>query len=284
MQLKTAFLSFVLLLCPCALCYGQLSFLGVNGERGYSAMRGRYVWDLDNNFILVPSYEFYRSSDDPDVEKTGTTHRYGLGVLYDFSDTWRGYVHVLYQPLAVNNAGISYYAGGIWQPFYRWGFLTDPFLEARLGRAHYRIEDDDIGGVMDGTYRQRETNVQLRAGAALGPWNLKTAWHKVIQYSNEPDPDIWFSWTDIPFMTAVVQGFLYEAMAAQVSFPTRFLTPYASAVRYRYAEVDSSETAVSAGVRFHWERTSFSGGVEVFEPRREESRRTFFSMSVEIDF
>ncbi len=284
MQLKTAFLSFALLVCPCALCYGQLSFLGVNGERGYSAMRGRYVWNLDNNFILTPSYEFYRPDDDPEQEEIGTTHRYGLRVSYDFTDDWTGYAQTLYQPSAVNNTGISYYAGGIWHPFYRWGFLTDPFLEARFGRAHYRIEDDDIGGAMDGTYRQRETNVQLRAGAVLGPWNLKTAWHKVIQYSNYADPDIWFSWADIPFMTAVVQGFLYEAVAAQISFPTRFLTPYATFVRYQYAGDDSWESAVNAGMRFQWERTSFSGGVEVFEPRREESRRTFFSMSVEIDF
>lgn len=284
MQLKTAFLSFILLICPCAFCYGQLSFSGVNGERGYSAMRASYVWNLDNNFIFTPSYEFYRPDDDPELEEIGTTHRYGLRVSYDFTDNWTGYAQVLYQPTAVNNTGTSYYAGAVWYPFYRWGFLTDPFLEARFGRVRYRIEDDDIGGAMDGTYYQRETNVQLRAGATLGPLNLKTAWHKVIQYSNYTDPDIWFSWADIPFMTAVVQGFLQQAAALRASYPTRFITPYAAVARYQYAETDQPSVAVSAGLQLKWGDTALSGGVEVFEPRREESRRTFFSMSVEVDF
>ena len=37
MRLKTALVS-LLLLCPCALCYGQLRFASVGGEKGYSAM------------------------------------------------------------------------------------------------------------------------------------------------------------------------------------------------------------------------------------------------------
>ncbi len=284
MQLKTAFLSFILLICPCALCYGQLSFLGVNGERGYSAMRGRYIWDLDNNFIFIPSYEFYRPSDDPDIEETGTTHRYGLRASYDFSDAWRGYAHVFCQPMAVGNQATQYYAGAVWRPFYRFGIVTDPFLEARFGQAHYRVKVDATGSPLADTYYQREINAQLRAGTNIGPWNLKTAWHKVIQYSRPIEPGISFSWADIPFMTAVVQGFLREAAAVQVSFPSRFLTPYATAVRYRYAESSRPAAAVSAGLQLKWEQVSFSSGVEVFEPRREENRKTFFSMSVEIDF
>ncbi len=284
MQLKTAFLSFALLICPCALCYGQLSFLGVNGERGYSAMRMSYVGDLGNNFIFTPSYEFYRQSDDPNVEKTGSVYRYGLKSAYDVSDNCNIYARVFVQPKAVGNKGVSYYAGSVWYPFYRYGFLKDPFLALRIGQARYQTHINSVGNSLDDLYKQTETNVQADAGAEIGPWNLKASWHKVIQYSNRVRSDVSFNWADIPYMTAVVQGFLREAAGLRLSFPTSFLTPYASAVRYEYAETGRPATAVNAGLRLKWEEVSVSGGVEVFEPRREETRKTFFSMSVEIDF
>ncbi len=284
MQLKTAFLSFILLICPCAFCYGQISFLGVNGERGYSAMRASYVWDLDNDFIFTPSYEFYRQSDAPDVEKTGSTYRYGLTGSYDFSDVWRVYLRGLWQPQAVGNKALRYETGGVWRPFYRYGLFKNPFLDVRLGWAHYQTRLDTSGNALAQVYTQEETNTQLRLGTEVGPWNLKAAWHKVIQYNHPVEPGIEFSWADIPFMTAVVQGFLREATALQVSFPTRFITPYATAVRYRYAQSDRPAVAVGTGLRLKWEKTSLTGGVEVFEPRRQETRKTFFSMSVEVDF
>ncbi|MBR4591788.1 MAG: hypothetical protein IKO35_01090 [Elusimicrobiaceae bacterium] len=284
MQLKTAFLSLMLLICPCALCYGQLSFLGVNGERGYSAMRGTYVWDLDNNFILIPSYEFYRMSDASDVEKTGSTYRYGLKASYDFSDAWRVYAQSYWQPSAVGNQAVSYYAGAVWHMFYRYGLLKDPFLEVRLGQIRSRTWLDREGVTLADVYKQIDTNIQVRAGAELGPWNLKASWHKVLQYNNRVRTDVSFSWADIPFMTAVVQGFLREAAALRISYPSYFITPYASAVRYQYAETDRPAVAVGAGLRIGWGEAVFSGGIEVFEPRRETSRKTFFSMSVEVDF
>ncbi len=284
MQLKTAFLSFALLICPCALCYGQISFRGVNGERGYSAMRSAYVWDLDNNFILTPSYEFYRQSDDPDVEKTGSVYHYGLQSAYDLSDAWNVYARVFVQPQAVGQKGVSYQAGGVWRPFYRYGWIKNPVLDVGIGQARSRTQVDTIGNPLADIYKQTGTNIYAGAGAEIGPWNLKASWHKVIQYSNRVRGDVSFNWADIPYMTAVVQGFLREAAALQLSFPTYWLTPYVSAVRYEYAETGRPAVAVNAGLQLKWGETAFSGGVEVFEPRREESRKTFFSMSVEIDF
>ncbi|WP_428074883.1 hypothetical protein [Candidatus Avelusimicrobium luingense] len=284
MQLKTALLSFILLICPCALCYGQLSFLGVNGERGYSAVRGTYVWDLDNNFIFTPSYEFYRQSDAPDVEETGATYRYGLRGSYDFSDDWRVYMQGYFLPEAVGNRGVSYFAGGRYHPFFRHGIFKDPFIDVRIGQGRTRTRIDSIGVWLDEPYKQVETNVRVEGGTEVGPWNLKAAWHKVIQYNNQVQPGISFSWADIPYMTAVVQGFLRSATALRVSYPTYLLTPYASAARYEYAETGRPAVAVSAGLTLKQGAFSFSGGVEVFEPRREETRKTFFSMSVEVDF
>ncbi|MCQ2410701.1 MAG: hypothetical protein MJ053_04255, partial [Elusimicrobiaceae bacterium] len=175
MQLKTAFLSFILLICPCAFCYGQISFLGVNGERGYSAMRAAYAWDLDNNFIFTPSYEFYRQSDEPDVEKTGSTYRYGLKSSYDFFDAWQVYTHAFWQPMAVGNQAASYYAATVWQPFYRWGIMKDPFVEFRLGQTHYKTRVDRDGAALPSAFKQTDTSMSVRGGSEIGPWNLKAA-------------------------------------------------------------------------------------------------------------
>lgn len=284
MQLKTAFLSFILLICPCAFCYGQISFLGVNGERGYSAMRAGYVWDLDNNFVVTPSYEFYRPSDDPEVEKTGSTYRYGLKASYDFSDAWRAYVRGLWQPRAVGNKSVTGQGGIVWWPFYRYGILKNPFIDVNIGYSRYEMQLNVWGNALEDEYTQEDIHTHLQAGSDIGPWNLKVAWHKVIQYNHPVEPGIAFSWADIPFMTAVVQGFLRQAAALRASYPTRFITPYAAAVRYQYAQTDRPAVAVSAGLQVKWGDTSLSGGVEVFEPRREETRKTFFSMSVEVDF
>ena len=55
MCFRTALIS-LLLFCPCALCYGQLRFASVGGEKGYSAMRASFEADLDKGWILTPKY------------------------------------------------------------------------------------------------------------------------------------------------------------------------------------------------------------------------------------
>lgn len=284
MQFKTALLGFILLICPLALCYGQLSFLSTNGERGYSAMRTSYKLELDNNFIFTPLYAFYRQSDAPHVEKTGTVHRYGLKSAYDVSDEWNIYARVFLQPKAVGSEAVTYGVGGRWNPFYRYGIVQDPFIDLHLGQVRSRTDIDVHGNPLEESYPQIETNTHVSLGADVGPWNLQAAWHKVIQYNNHIRNDVSLNWADIPFMTAVVQGFLREALAVRASYPTDFITPYASAVRYEYAETAHSAIAFSAGLKMKWEEASFSGGIEVFEPRREETRKTFFSVSVEVNF
>ena len=284
MRFKTAILSLLILICPCALCYGQLSFSGVNGERGYAAMRGVFKWDLDNGFFLTPSYEYYRMSDEKDVEETGTTHRYGLQGAYELTDDWKLMAGGFWQPSAVGYKSVRYEGGLSWQPFYRWKMLKNPQLSVGVGQGYSTSYVNVRGERLAQPFKEVETYLKAQATADLAHWNAKAVWHKVLQYSNPARPDVSFSWADIPFMTAVVQGFLREASAVQVSYKTNFITPYASAVRYQYAQASSPATAVNAGLNVRWGQTIVSGGVEVFEPRREENRKTYFSMSVEIEF
>ena len=284
MCFKTAILSLLILICPCALCYGQLSFSGVNGERGYAAMRGVFRWDLDNGLTLAPSYEYYRMSDEKGVEETGTTHRYGLRVAYELTDSWKILTGISWQPSAVGYEGLRYWKGISWNPFYRRGILKNPELIVVLGQQRSKSYVDTAGERLDSTFKETQTTLQTQMIADVGAWNIKGFWQKVLQYSNPTQQNISFSWADIPFMTAVVQGFLREAAGLRVSYQSWFITPYASIVRYQYAQASSPAAAVSAGLNLRWGVTTFSSGVEVFEPRREENRKTYFSMSVEVEF
>lgn len=284
MRFKNAFISLVLLICPCALCYGQLSFSGVNGERGYSALRGFYRADLDNGFIFTPHYEYYRQTD-KEYDESGSISRYKLTGSYELNDDWTLTAAAFWQPTAVGYRAVGYRAGAQWKPFYRWGVLKNPVLGADVGQARYKTYVDKLGNSLPAAFHQVETSVSVGAGTELAAWDLKAAWQKVIQYKNGTfPPDVTFGWADIPFMTAVIQGFVKDAAALRVSYPTSFITPYAVLGRYNYAERKGTALAVSAGLRVNWGRTTLSGGVEVFEPRREANRKTYFSMSAEVDF
>ena len=80
------------------------------------------------------------------------------------------------------------------------------------------------------------------------------------------------------------KDFVKETTGARISYPTRWITPYASWVRYKYAGKRDFAVAVSGGLALHFWDMDFRGGVEIFEPKREETRKTYFSMSVEAKF
>ena len=85
------------------------------------------------------------------------------------------------------------------------------------------------------------------------------------------------NWTEIPFMTAVLQGFIRDVAAARLAYRTRWITPYAVYARYRYQVGGGPATAVAGGLALHVGLTTLTGGVEIFEPNREANRKTYFS-------
>jgi len=290
MRWITAFISLVCLICPCALCYGQLSFSSVNGEHGYSAMRGAYKWDLDNGLLLTPIYGYFRMSDDEEG-KTGSSSRYGLRARYELSEEIDVLARGIWQPKAVGYQGVSYDTGVNWRPFYYWGGIKNPFVRLTVEQTRYRsmVTADgrplkEATGGQISTFREIETGGELETGAEYKNWNLKAEWHKVIKYSSKVPNGISFSWAEIPYMTAVIQGFIKEAYAVKGSYKADLVTPYVSVVQYRYVERSDRALAVNAGVTFTLWNVLFMGGVEVFEPRRDENRRTFFSFSAEAEF
>ncbi|MBP5616720.1 MAG: hypothetical protein J6X06_02875 [Elusimicrobiaceae bacterium] len=282
MRLKTALVS-LLLLCPCALCYGQLRFASVGGEKGYSALRASYRADLDNDWILTPQYGYYRMSD-KEVDEAGSTSRYGLEVRYEWFDSLDLLVSAIWQPRAVGYEAVLYQGGAAWRPFYYWAGLKNPVLTVQFGqtrtRSHVDIQGHDLP---DGAFRQVGTLSQLEGAVEVGShWLLQATWQKVIKYSSRVPPNVTFSWAEVPYMTAVLQGFIKDSTAARVSYRTRYVTPYAALVRYHYDLNRSVAAAVSAGMNVRLWGVEVTGGIEVFEPRRDENRKTFFSLSVEM--
>lgn len=253
-------------------------------------MHGAYNWDLDNGFLLTPVYGYFRMSDD-DEGKTGSTSRYGLRTRYELSESVDFLAQSFWQPKAVGYQAVTYDAGLNWRPFYYWGGLKNPFVRLTMGQARYRsmVSADgrplkEATGGLTSTFREIETGGELEAGTDYKNWNLKAQWHKVIKYSDKIPNGISFSWAELPYMTAVIQGFIKEAYAVKGSYKAEFLTPYLSVTQYRYVERSDPALAVNAGVTFTLWSVVFMGGIEVFEPRRDENRRTFFSFSAEAQF
>lgn len=282
MRLKTTLVSILFLLCPCALCYGQLRFASVGGESGYSAMRAQYTADLDNGWILIPQYGYYRMSD-KDPEDAGSTSRYGLEVQRELTDNFAILAETVLQPQALGYEGLIYNAGARWNPFYYWAGFKHPQLQAKFGQSRARSYVDNQGqDLPDGAFRQVGTQMELSTSVDIKTrWLLQATWQKVLKYSSRVPRDVTFSWAEVPYMTAVLQGYIKDSLAARVNYQTDLITPYVAVVRYHYDVRRAVSTAVSAGIHVNLWGTEVTGGIEIFEPRHDENRKTYFSLSVE---
>ena len=94
MRLITALLNLVLLICPCALCYGQFGFSSIVGEGGYAAFKGAANLALDNGITFVPFVGYYRPSDSEEDEK--------LALKYNVSPAKAAYINSIKREIKTN--------------------------------------------------------------------------------------------------------------------------------------------------------------------------------------
>lgn len=283
MRLIAALLQLVLLICPFALCYGQLSFSSVNGERGYAAMRGYITWDLDNGFILRPSGGFYRISD-KEEDQTGATAKAALDVIYELNDTWELFVGSFYIPRRLGFKNYGYHVGAQHSLCYHCGPFKNPYLRVEGGQSFYDLTEYSSGERYDGHFRTTAPKAAAEVGSELGKFFVQARFDKVIKYSHRPPTGIVSNWTEIPFMTAVVQGFIRDVLAVRLAYQTPWITPYVAYARYQYMEQKDETLSLAGGLSLHWGPSTFSGGVEVFEQNRHENRKTYFSISASTQF
>ena len=283
MRFLTALLNLVLLICPCALCYGQVSFSSVNGERGYAAMRGSFRWEADNGIVLLPSGGYYRISD-KEEDETGSVTKFALLVSYSPDDDWTWFAggHYIPRRLGFENAG--YIAGTQYALCYWCGPFKNAYLRAWGGQSFYDITAYADGTDYPGGFSTTGTLVAAELGSELGKFFLQARYEKVIKYNHRPPTHIAAHWTEIPFMTAVVQGFVRDTFAARAAYRTSWITPYVVYARYKYMENSDYTVSVAGGLAIHLEKSTFSGGVEIFEQNREENRKTYFSVAINTEF
>ena len=283
MRFITTLLNLVLLICPCALCYGQLSFSSVNGERGYAAMKGSFVWDLDNGLTLIPSGGYYRISD-KEEEETGATGKIALDGKYDITDDMAILVGGYYIPRRLGFELIGYDIGVQYNLAYYWNGFKNPYIKAIAGQGFYNLTAYNDGTVYPGHFYTTATQIQAELGSELGKFFLQASYNKVIEYNHTPPGNIVSNWTEIPFMTAIVQGFVRDVAAARLAYRTRRITPYIVYARYKYMTRSEDTVSIAGGLSVHWGKTIVSGGVEVFEQNQEQNRKTYFSMSASTTF
>ena len=283
MRLVTALINLVLLICPCALCYGQLSFSSVNGERGYAAMRGSYVWDLDNDFTLIPAGGYYRMSD-KEEDKTGATGKAALEVRYELNDDLSLLAGGHYIPRRMGFEAMGYYGGAKYNLCYHCGIFKNPYLVVAGGQTFYDLTAYNDGTRYGGHFRTAATQAGGEIGSELGKFLVQVRYDKVIKYSHNPPGNIVSNWTEIPYMTAIVQGFVRDVAAARLSYRTKWITPYAVYARYKYMTRSKETVSVAAGLAVHWKASTISGGVEIFEQNQEDKRKTYFSFSASTAF
>jgi len=283
MRLITALLNLVLLICPCALCYGQLSFSSVSGERGYAALRGSYVWNLDNGLTLIPSGGYYRISDSEEDE-TGATGKIALEAQNDINDDWKWIAGGFYIPRRMGFENMGYYAGVQYNLCYYCGTFKNPYVRMFAGQSFYDLTAYSDGTAYPGHFHSTATQAIAEVGSEWGKFFLQGLYDKVIKYNHKPPYNIVSNWTEIPFMTAIVQGYIEDIAAARISYRTRWITPYAVYARYKYITRSRDTLSVAGGVTVHWGKSTLSGGVEIFEQNQQENRKTYFSVAASTEF
>ncbi|MBO7238395.1 MAG: hypothetical protein J6U96_03810 [Elusimicrobiaceae bacterium] len=283
MRFVTALLNLVLLICPCALCYGQLGFSSVSGERGYAAMRGGFVWDLDNDLTLVPSGGYYRISD-KEEDETGATGKAALEIQYELNDDLKLIAGGFYIPRRMGFEAMGYYAGAKYNLCYRCGIFKDAYLRLQAGQNFYDLTAYADGTPYPGHFRTPATQAGAEVGSEVGKFFFQAHYNKVIKYNHKPPENIVSNWTEIPFMTAIVQGFVSDVSAVRLSYRTQWITPYAVYARYKYLARNHDTISVAGGLALHWGKSTISGGVEVFEQNQQENRKTYFSMAASTTF
>lgn len=278
-----AVLLLVLMVCPLACCYGQLHFATVNGDNGYAAMRGNYKLDLDNGFILIPTVGYYRMSD-REEDESGATTKFALNVQYELTDNLLLSAGAEYIPERLGFQEVAYGVGAKYTLCYHCGIFTNPYVKANVGQARYRIDSYATGAPLGYVFRTTANAAALEAGSELGRFFAQVRYDKVIKYSDKPNEDVASNWTEIPFMTAVVQGFVRDIAAARVAYRTKRITPYVVYSRYKYLLGSDYTVSVAGGLALTVKETTLTGGVEIFEQNHKDQRKTYFSLSASTKF
>ena len=283
MRFITALVNLVLLICPCALCYGQVSFSSIVGEGGYGAFKGAARWEMDNGIAFVPFVGYYRPSDSEEDEEF-TMGKGGVEVRYDTGNSTAVFLWGDFVPMQIGFERISYQAGMEYQICYHCGVVKNLYMRLGVGQVFYKVTKYVDTAEYPGGFHAQTPLLTGRLGTELGPMELQFEYEKLIKYSHQPPEDIMASWTDIPLMTTVTQGYVSNVFVGKWSYHTRLVSPYVIWGTYKYVVGGRHKDTYGAGLSLHWNKVTVSGGIENIASNWEDSRQNYFSLSASTEF
>jgi len=283
MRFITALLNLVLLICPCALCYGQFGFSSIVGEGGYAAFKGAANLALDNGITFVPFVGYYRPSDSEEDEKLAMG-KGGVEVRYDAGNTTTLFARVDFIPRQMGFERIAYQAGIDYQICYHCGILKNLYMRVGAGQVIYKITKYVDTAEYPGGFYTQTPLITTSLQTELGPMQVQFEYEKLIKYSQYPQPDLMSSWTDIPLMTTVTQGYVSNMLVSKLSYHTRWISPYVIWGTYKYVVEGRHMQTYGAGLSLHWNKVTVSGGIENLQSNWEDTRQNYFSLSASTEF
>lgn len=272
----------ILLLCPCAFCYGQTSFSSITGEGGYAVMKGSIVLPLDNGTTWIAGGGYYRPSD-KETDEAYSTSKASLEMRYDVGNNAQLFINGDYVPRRAGFESTHYQGGARYELCYHCGVLKNAYIQASAGQVFYDINRQSAGEG-SGPYHANSPLLSVETGAASGPFELQLRYEKLIKYTHPPHKKGLSNWTEIPFMTAIVNDFTSYAGAGKLSYHTRLISLYGIWSEYSCLPQHSHRTAWGTGLSVHWGRTLLSGGVENFEPSWHARHKSYFFVSASTSF
>lgn len=271
-RMKKLLLSLVLLTCPIAFSFGQLSVSGVTGNNDYSAVRASYNLSMPlMPLSITPKFAMYEQ------DGMDTMYQYGIGANMNvpFYDLLEVGADAAYTPKAneySNYLWDAHAALNIQNLFFR--ILPLDELKAGLGyRTIYHTfhaTDTDV----------TEQDIYMFLYQKTGGFDTKITYTKALDFSQDKTGTP--LWLDIPGFTAVYQGYLDYSLSVDAGYTYKFIRPYAG---YTFIKTDNAPSSDDArlGLILKVMMINFNASVEWFNfTQNTADRQTFFSFTAGI--
>lgn len=268
-RMKKLILSLVLLTCPIAFSFGQLSVSGVTGNNDYSAVRASYNLSMPlTPLSITPKFAMYEQ------DGMDTMYQYGIGanMHVPFYDLLEVGAEAAYTPKAND------YSNYLWDVHAALNiqnllFRLLPLDELKAGLGYKTIYHTFHATDTDVT----EQDIYMFLYQKNGGLDTRITFTKALDFSGDKTGTP--LWLDVPGFTAVYQGYLDYSLSVDAGYTYKFIRPYAG---YTFIKTDNAPSSDDArlGLILSVAMINFNASVEWFNfTQNTADRQTFFSFT-----
>lgn len=275
--MKKLILSLLLLICPLAICLGQVSVSGVTGSDGYSVLRSSLQTDVlfIPGLSITPGYSVYQRNGMKSMSQYSLGANFNVpiidilevGASGGYIPRANDYSSYFYDINASVNAETLF-------------FRLLPTDELRVGGG----VKNTYHSFYDPSYKIDETDAYGFISQQTGGFDTSVNFTKAISYSkdlNGTNPP----WMDVKNFTAVYSGYLDYSLGVNAGYTYKFIRPYASYNFLKTKNTDFSTDNARAGVIIKVLVVDFNAAVEWFNfTRNTAERKSFFSLTAGVKF